>query len=336
VKTLEALTEVEAVHLCGIDGADLVALGGLTAKLRSTTTDLGELLARPELDALIVCVRNDLCPGVLEAAIAAGKPVQFEKPGALRAADLRRIADQARARGLPMATMFQWRGHPLVQEVRRALRDGALGRVMAVEARMVTSQVRYRNPAHWLFRKDTAGSGILSWLGCHYLDLLCFLLDDRVVELTAMVGRQNPEPIEVEDTACLTLRFAGGVLGTLHAGYLLVGSASGYSGAAYDTFLGLRGTDGYARLPLSEGMSYTLVSEAPGWAAGGRRDRSFELPKSPAYGGKAGEEFVLGFLRAARARTTPLCPIEAAVHVLEIVDAAIEAAASGRRVRVGA
>ena len=47
---------------------------------------------------------------------------------------------------------------------------------MAVEARMVTSQVRYRDPAHWLFQRATAGSGILSWLACHYLDLLCYLL----------------------------------------------------------------------------------------------------------------------------------------------------------------
>jgi predicted dehydrogenase len=337
MSTLSVLKEVEGIHLCGLEDANVEALGALASgKVRSTTTRLDELLARPELDALIVCVRNDVCPGVLEAAVAAGKPVQFEKPGALRAADLRRIADQARARQLAMGTMFQWRGHPAIQEVRGAIQAGALGRIMAAEARMVTSQVRYRDPSHWLFRKDTAGSGILSWLGCHYLDLLSFLLNDRVTEVMAMVGRQNPEQVEVEDTACLALRFGSGVLATLHAGYLLVGSASGYSGASYDTFLGFRGTDGYVRLPLSERMGYTLVSDAPGWAAGGRRDRTFELPKSPAYGGKAGEDFVLGFLRAARARTEPLSPIGAAVHILEIVEAALESAQNGRMVRIGA
>ena len=40
------------------------------------------------VDALVVCVRNDLCPALLEAAVEAGLPVIFEKPGALRAADL--------------------------------------------------------------------------------------------------------------------------------------------------------------------------------------------------------------------------------------------------------
>jgi predicted dehydrogenase len=336
LKTLDVLRPVEAIHLCTVDGADAATFGALSTKVRTTTTDVGDLLARREIDALLVCVRNDLCPAILEAAFGAGKPVIFEKPGALRADDLRSLAYLAKDKQLTTGVMLQWRGHPAIQEVKQAIDGGALGRVMAAEARMVTSQVRYRDPSHWLFGKDTAGSGILSWLACHYLDALCFLLDDRVAEVAALVGQQNPEQIEVEDTACLALRFAGGVLATLHAGYLLAGSASGYSGAAYDTFIGLRGTDGYVRLPLSEKMGYTLASEAPDWAAGGRRERTFELPSTPAYGGRAGEDFLLSFLRAARAGEPFLCPIDAALHVLEIVEAVLKSSATGRLVRVGA
>jgi UDP-N-acetyl-2-amino-2-deoxyglucuronate dehydrogenase len=283
---------------------------------------------------LLVCVRNDLCAPLLAAAVDAGKHVLFEKPGALRAAALRRVAKAARERGVVMGACYQWRGHPLIQEVKQALDGGALGRVMAVEARMVTSQVRYRDPAHWLFRQATAGSGILSWLACHYLDLLCYFLGDRVVEVAALTGRQNPEPIEIEDTACLALRFAGGALGTLHSGYHLPGSTPGYSGAAYDTFIALRGTDGYARLPLSDGLSYTLFSQAPGWAGEARRERRFELPPSPAYGGEPGEQFLLDFLRAAREGRTPQNTIEDAVHVLEIVEGALKSSAEGRIVRI--
>jgi predicted dehydrogenase len=296
---------------------------------------LAELLARAEVDALLVCVRNDLCPAVLEAAVAAGKPALFEKPGALRAADLQRVAGLAEERRLTLGAMLQWRGHPIIQEVRRATLAGALGTVMAVEGRMVTSQVRYRDPGHWLFRRATAGSGILSWLGIHYLDALCYLLDDAVTEVTAMVGNRNPEQIDVEDTACLALRFAGGAIGTYHAGYELVGGAAGYVGPSYDTFLALRGTLGYARLPLSDAPAYTLVSEAPGWAAGGRRECRFEFPPSTAYGGLAGAEFVAQFLRAARAGAPALCPIEAVVHMLDVIEAAIQSSATGRAVRPG-
>jgi predicted dehydrogenase len=336
LNTLEALPNVEAIHLCALAGEDVATLGATLTKAASTTTDLATLLARPEVDALLVCVRNDLCPGVLEAAVVAGKPALFEKPGTCTAAELQRVAALANERHLTLGAMLQWRGHPILQEVRAATLAGALGRVMAVEGRMVTSQVRYRDPGHWLFRRATAGSGILSWLGIHYLDALCFLLDDTVAEVTAIVGKQNPEPIDVEDTACLALRFAGGALGTYHAGYELVGGAAGYVGPSYDTFLALRGTQGYARLPLSDGNAYTLVSEAPGWAAGGRREHRFEFPPSTAYGGLAGAEFVSQFLEAARAGQPALCPIEAVIHMLRVIEAALESSAAGRLVRVGA
>ena len=334
MRTLEVVSEVESVAICGVAGQDPAALAGSVAKVTSLTTEPAALLTDPDLDALLVCVRNDLCAPLLEAAVDAGKPVLFEKPGALRADDLRRVADAARARSVTLGAHYQWRGHPLIQEVKQAMNGGALGRVLAVEARMVTSQVRYRDPSLWLFQPETAGSGILSWLACHFLDVLCYLLDDRVLEVAALTGRRNPEPIGVEDTACVALRFASGVMGTLHSGYHIRGSVAGYSGASYDTFIGLRGEDGWARLPLSDSLSCTLYSEAPGWAAGGKRERRLELPASPAYGGKPGEQFLLQFLRAAREGRRPLNAIDDAVHVLEIVEAALQSSETGRTVRL--
>ena len=334
MQTLDVLNEVSEIHICGLEGEDVEALAALSSKVRSTTGAVQDLVSRPDVDALMVSVRNDLCPAVLQAAIAAGKPVLFEKPGALSASDLRSIADSARERGVTMGAMYTNRLSPIIQEVRQLRLDGAFGRVMAVEARWVTSQVRYRDPSHWLFSRATAGSGILSWLGCHYIDALCFMLDERIVEVSAMVGRQNPEAIEVEDTACLAIRFASGVLGTLHAGYHMAGSPLGYHGGTYDMFLAVRGTDGYATLPLSDGSHYTLLSVAPGWSSGGKRERSFAFPESSAYGGQAGEEFVLSFLRASRTGGSAPAPIEAAVHVLEVVEAALESSSTGRAVKI--
>ncbi len=335
MRTLEVLDSVEAVHLCGLAEEDIPALSEGSSKVVSTTDSVDELLARDEVDALIVSVRNDLGPDVLNAAVAAGKGVLFEKPGALHASDLRSVADKAADKGVTAAIMFQNRYQPKVADARRSLLSGALGRVMAAEARMVTSQVRYRNPGHWLFRKGTGGSGILAWLGCHYIDLLCHMMDDRIAEVSAIVGNQSPEKLEVEDTAMLALRFESGALGTLHAGYHLAGSGSGYHGAAYDSFLAYRGTEGYARLQMEED-GYTLFSQARGWETGGLRNLSFHPPESNAYGGRGGEIFVEEFLEAARAGKPAPVPIEAGVHVLEVIEAALESSETGRTVTVGA
>lgn len=338
LKTLHILPEVTEIHAVWIDGTDPATFGPDVplGKIVRTHVTLTDLLAVRDLDAAVVCVRTDLCPDVLRAIVEAGLPALFEKPGALDAATLWALATTARERQVTVGTFLSWRGHPAVVQTRDAIRDGAVGEVLGVEGRMVTSQVRFRDPSHWLFQKATAGSGILSWLGCHYLDALCYLTDDTVAEVTAFVGNRNPERIDVEDTACMALRFGGGAIGTFHAGYHLVGSVPGYMGASYDTFLGVRGTLGFARLPLSEASKATLVSEAPGWREGGRREWTYDLPASSAYHGVPGEEFVRRFLRDSRARVTAVAPIEAIAHVLDIVEASIASSATGRAVRVAA
>ena len=332
-RTLEALPEVDAVHLCRLGQGNMEEIEKQTAKTATRTDRLDELLRR-DIDALMVSVRNDECPPVLDAAVDAGKPALFEKPGALTAGRLQSIADAARKKNLTMGTVLTFRNDPVILDVKRAIRDGALGDVMAVESRQVTSQVRYRDPTFWLFDKAKAGSGILSWLGCHHIDALCYLLDSRIESVAAMLDTKNPFPIDVEDTACLLMKFSNGVIGTMHAGYHLVGSSAGYSGAAYDAFLAVRGTDGSARIPLSERGGYSLNSIADGWAAGGERHHAFTLPESPAYGGVAGEEFVRQFLIASRDGSPALAPIESIVHVLHVIEAAIEASASNRTVDV--
>ena len=334
MRTLEALPEVETVHVCHLGGGDRDTIRQASSKIASETERLEELLQR-DVDALLVSVRNDECPAALDAAVDAGKPALFEKPGALTAERLRGIAEAAGSKNLTMGTMLTFRNDPVFLDVKQAVDGAALGEVMAVEARQVTSQVRYRDPSFWLFDKAKAGSGILSWLGCHHIDALCYLLDDRIESVAAMVDTKNPFPIDVEDTACLVLKFKSGVLGTVHAGYHLVGSASGYSGARYDAFMALRGTEGYVRIPLSERGGYSLNSIADGWASGGVRDYAFTVPSSPAYGGVAGEQFVRQFLQASRTGASALAPIEAMVHVLDVIEAAIESSATGRTVTIG-
>ena len=334
MRTLEVLDSVEAVHLCGVAGEDTDALSEGSTKVISTTDSVEELVGRDEVDALIVSVRNDLGPDILNAAVDAGKGVLFEKPGVLHASDLRSVAEKAAAKGVTAAIMFQNRYQPKIADARRSIQSGAVGKIMAAEARMVTSQVRYRNPGHWLFKKGTGGSGILGWLGCHHIDLLCNIMDDRIAEVSAFVANQSPEKLEVEDTAMLSLRFESGVLGSMHAGYHLAGSGSGYHGASYDSFLAFRGTDGYARIQMEDDY-YQLFSMAPGWLTGGLRKLSFTPPDSQAYGGLGGEIFVDEFLAAARAGRPAPIPIEAGVHVLDVIEAALESSETGRAVTVG-
>ena len=192
-----------------------------------------------------MCVGPDLGPNVLRSVVSAGIPVLFDKPAFTSAAAMREVADLAQNRGVTAGAMFQWRRAAPMMEARRMLQEGAFGDLWAEEARVLTSQLRYRRPdKSWLFKSQYVGSGILSWLRWHKLDLLNYITDDRIVEVTAMTGNQNPEKVHVEDTAFVTFRFSSGVMGTLYAGYLMAGPGKNPD----DGFIALRGAKEYAEI----------------------------------------------------------------------------------------
>ncbi len=335
LSTLNELDEVTEIHLCAIEGGELEEISELSPKVRSGTRDLDAFLARDDIEFVVVTARNDISAGVLQKCVDAGKHFISEKPGAMNAPELRAVAESAKANNITTGVVFQNRWTPSNKEVKQARIDGAFGRVMTVETRLMASQVRYRRPDSWMFKKATGGTGILAWLGCHHIDMACYLLDDKIVEVSAMLGTQSPESIEVEDTAFLAVRFAGGAMGTLHSGYHMAGPMPKRMGGSNDSFVAVRGTRGYARVDATRGDAYGLYSDVPGWASGGYSEKVFSLPDSPAYGGAAGEDFMLEHMEASRSGGKAPTSIDDAVHVLEVIDAAVESSTTGRLVKIG-
>ena len=344
VRVLDQLSEVGKIHVCAAtELADVEKLAAESSKVASKSTDLGKFLARDDLDAVTVCARPDQAPGILEQVVSAGLPVLYDKPATTHSSHLRRVAEVAEKKGVTAGAMLQWRYNPMVMDFKRALDDEALGRIMTIEAKLLNGLVEYRDTSAYIFDPKTAGSGIMSWLGCHCLDLVLYLMQERVVEVMALVGNLNPEKIAVEDTGLLLLSFESGKLGTFQAGYHLKGSR-----AVYDFYIGMRGTEGYSILPLVEpvehgttnaavaGGTYTLYSEARHWVSGRRHRKTYQIPQTPGYGGIMAEELFRDFLEASRTGAPAPSPIRDNVHMLEIIEAAKESSASRRAVRIPA
>ncbi|MBT5714323.1 Gfo/Idh/MocA family oxidoreductase [Candidatus Poribacteria bacterium] len=329
LKTLQHLPEVTAITVADADET----VGAAYADEDKVTRVVTRLQDALDSDAthVFVCARNDRAPGVIEACARAGKHIIAEKPLAvsLPAFDSARAAVEES--GVTLTVVYQARLHPITVAARQFIADGILGTPIAAEARMVTSQVRFRDPSHWLFNDAQAGGGILSWLGCHYLDLLAYVLDDDYASVSAHAECLAGEDIDVEDVAMLSLRFRRGALATMTAGYLLALSPGGYMSGAYDTHIGVYGTKG--RLWWDPVRSTTLHVESahPSWASAPRREMQFEVASSPAYGGVYGEEFVRQFIRASLGEGEPPSSLRDGVRVLELLDAAYRSAEDGTR-----
>lgn len=335
LNTLRVSPRVERVWLWDPDRAAAEALaqhGG--GKVAGVTDDLAAAL-RDEVEFALVCRRNHENPEVVVAAARAGKHVMSEKPMATDAARLRPVLAEVREAGVALGVCYPWRCHPVSRDLRSLMEQGVFGRLMAIETRMVTSQVRFRDPSHWLFSRSQAGGGILHWLGCHFFDLLRYVLRDEVTQVTALTGALGGEAIEVEDTAAVAMRWASGALGTYAAGYQLPRSASGYYGAAYDTYLAARGTEGnFSWQPTRSDEALRVESVHSSWAGAPEREFHYRLEPSEAYGGRYGLELIHRFMDDARAGRPQVASGEDALKVLEWLEAVYRSAESGTTVEL--
>lgn len=339
LRTLQALPEVGEILLWDESESALGAtVAKQGAKVSATYTDLDQLLARPDLFFVIAALRNDLGPDLFIRTLEAGKHLMAEKPIGRTAADTERVIAAAARTGTRLGVCYQNRTLPAVQLMRQLIGDGLIGPLISVEMRMITTRVAARNPQNWLFKNACAGGGILSWLGCHYIDMMRFVTGDEIVAVSAEVATRSGEAIDVEDIAVLALRFRSGAVGSLHAGYMMALSGGGYHNkAGYDTYGGFNGQLG--RITWSSPSSpIKLVAESihPAWASAPQRTFDLPLAESPAYGGVSGEQFMRNFILAAQGQGQAWTTGSDALQVARIVDAAYESSRSGRRVEIAA
>ncbi len=297
------------------------------------TADLARALGE-EVGYVLACRRNDENPETVVAAARAGKHVLTEKPVARTAAELRPVLAEVEAAGVSLGVCYPWRAHPAAADLRAFREAGLLGRLLGSETRIATSRVRFRDPSHWLFTRRHGGGGILHWLGCHFFDLLRFILGEeahRVSALAATLDSPVEVPVEVEDTAAVSIGWGSGALGTFSAGYHLARSRAGYAGATFDTLLAARGTEGrFAWHPTAPEEPVRLESAHPEWAGAPERERRYRLEPCEAYAGRHGLAFFERFLEDAAAGRPQLAGGEDALRVLEWVEAAYRSAETGQ------
>jgi predicted dehydrogenase len=333
LRTLATLAEVERVVVCDDEAAARAAAREHCPKIVAEEAEPAALLARPEVGTVIVTLPTDVTPVMVQQAAAAGKHVLCEKPCARTAAELQPVIAALAAADRRFGVYYVWRRQPPILKLRELVRQGALGRLLSVEIRMVTTQVRLRDPGHWLFKAAVAGGGITSWLACHWLDATRFVTGEELAETTALTDTLNGEAIDVEDVAAVAFRLTGGALGTLHAGYLIAQGRAGYEGATNDIAFSLRGTLGradYLWAPSGE-QRVVLHSIAPSWETVARHTFAFLPAESAAYGGVPGAGFVREFLRATETGEPGPATIIDALRIVEILEA-IYASARERRV----
>lgn len=164
-----------------------------------------DLLARSDLDAVVICAPTQVHAELAVAAAGAGKHFYLEKPIATDAAGAQRVVDAAAGAGVIGAMGFNRRLHPLYQQARDLLAAGRIGKVRAVQTAFCEPVPPETMPG-WKRRRATGG-GVLLDLASHHLDLLRWFLRDEVDTVAATLGSEVTE----QDSARLELTLRSGV-----------------------------------------------------------------------------------------------------------------------------
>jgi UDP-N-acetyl-2-amino-2-deoxyglucuronate dehydrogenase len=154
-----------------------------------------ELLARDDLDAVIIATPDDTHEEIALAAIAAGRRVMIQKPLAMTSAAALRIVAAGRSAGIPVFTSYMHRHFPETATWRAMML--AEGEASAVSAFGPVLSVRIRNATSgpdwgdWFYDGERSG-GVVMQIGIHGIDLVEHLIGP-ITEVTAMTALRRPE-----------------------------------------------------------------------------------------------------------------------------------------------
>jgi len=286
-------------------------------------TNYEDMLARPDIDAVTICVPSGLHAQVAIDVLQAGKHVLVEKPIALNLDDADRMIATAREKGLRLGVVLQNRYNSPVQQVRTLIDQGRLGKLYlgSVCVRWYRPQSYYEDDWHGTRSMD---GGALMNQSIHHLDALQWFMGPvaSVYAYTATLAHT----MECEDVGVAVVRFRSGALATVEGSTLtwpqnLEGSVA---------LFGERG---------SVKIGGTALSRITLWKVDGELEREAEILTSqridpPTVYGYSHREVIHDFVRALLEGREPSTPGPEARKSLALVLAIYESARTGQEVQL--
>jgi predicted dehydrogenase len=249
-----AAHHIDAVRRLG--DVDVVAIAGSSQasadrkaqeyKVERAYSDFHDLIADPDVQVIHNTTPNYLHLPVTMAALKAGKHVISDKPLAINAEEGQKLRDAATAAKVAHVVTFNYRGNPLVQQMRGMIAKGETEGVSFVHGHYLQDWMADPNVYSW--RSDPAKGGVSSALGdigSHWCDLAEHVSGLKIVsvlaDLTTVIptryssgssgeafskqdaAKRSAVTVQAEDLASVLLRFENGAKGSFSVGQVLPG-----------------------------------------------------------------------------------------------------------------
>ncbi len=180
-------------------------------------TDVGEMLAREDIMAVMVAAPNFLHPQLTRRAAEAGKHVFCEKPMALNVADARSMIDACESAGVKLMIGQVLRYNAPYVWIIDQIRSGALGEPFGMQVTRIAGPWGGVFGQTWRMKKELSG-GPLFEVNAHEIDLMRQILGEAQTVYASMDNYVNPDA-DYEDFVHMVVNFEAGGRGALLAGH---------------------------------------------------------------------------------------------------------------------
>ncbi len=170
------------------------------------TTSVDDVLADPEVDAVIVATPTSTHAELSTAALEAGKHVLCEKPLAFNVAECDRVIEAAETAGRVLMVGHTFIFNPAVRQMKALIADGVVG------------DIRYCHSARTGLGPIRDDVNALWDLAPHDVSIILDLFDREPLEVVAVGESYLQEG--TEDVVFVSLRLEGQVLANLHLSWI--------------------------------------------------------------------------------------------------------------------
>jgi predicted dehydrogenase len=207
-KHIRTFSELPGACVAMVADLDRVRLAGLRAQYRglSTTTRFDDLLAAPDVRAVVVATPPSTHARLVREALFAGKHVLVEKPLTLSSTDGEELVRMACATARVLMVGHTFLYNPAVGMLRDLVRSGTLGDVYYAHAQRLNLG---------LFQRDI---NVIWDLAPHDVSILMYVLGKEATAVRAYGGAYVQPGIE--DVAHLQLVFPDRVQAQIHVSWL--------------------------------------------------------------------------------------------------------------------
>lgn len=234
---------VEVVSVAARDPARAEAFA-LEHRIPGFHVSYEALMNDPRVDLVYIATPPSVHAAQTIAALRAGKPVFCEKPFT---SDAREAAQVMRARdvaGLRVIEAFHYRHHALWTRILDLIRDGAVGRIVSIDASFHVPIAKSADEFRW---NPALGGGALMDLGCYPLQWVRTVTGEE--PKVARAAMRMVDGVDAETTA--ELAFPGGARATI---------SCGMEGTRFEAQMKIDGTAGSIRVlnPLAPQLGHLL------------------------------------------------------------------------------